>query len=136
MVLAAYAERVYAEMDRFLPREPGEAVEVWEREVEPRLRLGRDSAAVSASVLSQIALGGLAILLASHAAWHGPHPAVAAGEVSLEIVLAVLVFARLLPALLFMRSRGAWLRWLAWPLRVLFYLVMPLTLLIALVLSI
>src|SRR5579875_3713443 len=98
MVLAAYAERVYAEMDRFLPREPGEAVEVWERDVEPRLRMGRESAAVSASVLSQIALGGLALLLASHARWHGPHPHVALGEVMLELVLGVLVFARLLPA--------------------------------------
>ena len=136
MTLAAYAERMYAEMERFLPRELGEAVESWERDVEPRLRLGRDAAAISASVLSHTALGGLALLLASRLPWHGPHPLLAVAQAVLELGLAVLFFGRLLPQLLFTRTPARWLRRLALPLRVLLYLVLPITLLISLVLSI
>ncbi len=136
MTLAAYAERVYAEMDRFLSREPGEAVETWEREIEPRLRLSRESGAISASVLSDIALGGLALLLASHVDWHGSHTVLQASEAALELVLATLIFGRLLPQLILTRTSGEAQRRVALPLRVLFYLVLPLTLLISLVMSI
>ncbi len=136
MTLAAYAERIYAELDRFLSREPGEAVAVWERDVEPRLRLGRDSAAISATVLSHIALGGLALLLASRVAWQGPHLKFAVLQTALELGLAVLFFERLLPQVLFTRTPARWLRRLAVPLRGLLYLVLPITLLISLVLSI
>ena len=136
MTLAAYAERVYAELERFFPREAGEAVEIWEREVEPRLRLGRESAAVSASVLSHFALVGLALLLASRVTWNGPHPVLRAAQVLLELALAELGFGRLLPHLIFARTPSRWLRRLAPPLHVLFYLVLPLTLLISLILSI
>ena len=136
MTLAAYAERMYVEMDRFLPRESGEAVEVWERDVEPRLRLGRDSAAISASVLSHTALGGLALLLASRVPWRQPALFYPVAQVVLELGLAVLIFGRLLPQLLFLRTPAEWIRRLAVPLRVLLYLVLPITLLISLVLSI
>ncbi len=136
MLLAAYAERIYAEMDRFLSRESGEAVELWEKRIAPRLRLSRESAAISASVLSQVALGGLALLLASRVDWHGPHSGRVVAQVVLELALAVLVFGTLLPQLLFTRSPGHWLRPLAPVFRVLFYLVLPITLLISLVLSI
>ncbi len=136
MLLAAYAERIYAEMDRFLSRESGEAVELWEKRIAPRLRLSRESAAVSASVLAQVALGGLALLLASRVEWHGSHPGRVVAQVVLELAMAVLVFGTLLPQLLFTRSPGHWLRPFAPVFRVLFYLVLPITLLISLVLSI
>ena len=136
MTLAAYAERIYAEMDRFLSREPGDAVEVWERDVEPKLRLGRDAATISASVLSHTALAGLALLLASRIPWHAPHALLAVGRVVLELGLATLFFGRLLPQVLFFRTPAAWLRRFAIPLRVLLYLALPITLLISLVLSI
>ena len=136
MLLAAFAERMYAELDRFLPRDTGEAVEAWEREVEPRLKLGRDSAAISASVLSHTALGGLALLLASRVPWHQPHVLLFVSQVVLELGLAVLIFGRLLPQMLFTRAPVAWIGRLAIPLRVLLYLVLPITLLISLVLSI
>ncbi len=136
MTLTAFVERIYAELDRFLPRESGEAVMAWERYVEPRLRLSRESAAMSVSVLAQIALGALALLLGSHVPWHAAHFAIPAGEAALELVLAVLVFDRLLPQLVFTRTSGRWLRHVAAPLQVLFWLVLPITLLISLVLSI
>ncbi len=136
LAIAAYAERVYETMGQFLPREPGEAVEAWEREVEPKLRLGRESAATSASVLSQVAFGTLALLLASHVPWHARDARLVIGRVVLEYGLAVVFCHWLLPQYLFTRSSGRWLRWFALPVRLLFYLVMPVTLLISLVMSI
>ncbi|MGI4829644.1 MAG: hemolysin family protein, partial [Janthinobacterium lividum] len=106
------------------------------RDVEPRLRLGRDSAALSASVLSHTALAGLALVLASRVPWHGPHPLLALGQVILELGLAVLFFGRLLPQVIFTRTPTNWSRRLALPLRVLLYLALPITLLISLVMSI
>ena len=136
ITLAAYAERVYEAKNQFLPREAEEAVEAWEREVEPKLRLGPESAATSASVLSQVALGGLVLLLASRVLWHGKGSGASIGRVVLEIALAVVFCNWLLPQFLFTRSPGRWLRWFAPAVRILFYLVLPITLLISLVMSI
>ncbi len=136
MTVAAYAERMYAEMDRFLSRDSSDALETWEKDVEPRLKLGRDSAVISASVLSHTALGGLALLLASRVPWNAPHPIYFASQAVLELGLAVLLFGRLLPQMLFTRTPARWMRRVALPLRVLLYAVLPITLLISLVLSI
>ena len=56
LALAAYVDRIYFEMGKFLSREYTENIEAWEQSVEPKLRLSRESAALSASVLRQIAL--------------------------------------------------------------------------------
>ena len=136
MTLAGFAERVYGELERFLSRESGVAVETWEAAVEPRLRLSRESAAISASVLAHGSLACLAVLLTSHVAWHGPHPMLAVVQVLLELGLAGLVFGRLLPQLLLAGAGGDAVRRSAVLYQALFYLALPVTLLIALVLSI
>ena len=136
MALAGFIERVYDELERFLSRESGEAVETWETVVEPGLRLSRESAAISASVLAHGALAGLALLLASRVPWGGPHVAVAVAEVILYLGLAGLMFGRLLPQLMVARLTGAWVRRLRFLFQALLYLALPVTLSIALVLSI
>src|SRR5580698_8205000 len=62
LVLAAYVDRIYSEMGKFLAREYQDNIDAWERVVEPRLRLGRESIALSASVLRQLTLATLALL--------------------------------------------------------------------------
>ena len=136
MALAAFAERVYAEMDRFLAREPGAALAVWERAVEPRLHLSRDSAAMSASLLSSVALGGLALLLAGQALPGAAHPVLVLLRAAAELALALVVFRWLVPQLVFARVSDRFIRRLALPMQVAFWLVLPLTLLISLVQSI
>ena len=136
MTAGAYAERMYAAMDRFLSREASEAVEAWEREVEPGLRISRDSAAISASVLSHTALGGLALLLASRVPWNVSHPLYPIAQAVLELGLGVLLFGRLLPQFLFTRLSPDVIARFALPVRILLYLALPVTLLISLVLSI
>ncbi len=136
MALAGFAERVYDELERFLSRESGEAVEAWESWVEPGLKLSRESATVSASVLSQAATAGLAFLLASRLQWHGPHVAAAIAQAILELGLAGLLFGRLLPQLMVARVSGVWVSRLRVLFQVMLYVVLPVTLLISLVLSI
>ena len=42
LALAAYVDRVYSEMGKFLAREYQDNIDAWTRAVEPRLRLGRE----------------------------------------------------------------------------------------------
>ncbi len=107
MALAGFAERVYDELERFLSRDSSEAVEAWESDVEPRLKLSRESATISASVLSHESVACLALLLASRVAWHGPHVWLAVAQALLEVGLAGLLFGRLLPQLMVARVSGS-----------------------------
>jgi putative hemolysin len=137
LMLAAYIDRIYFEMGKFLSREYTENIDAWESGVEPKLLLGRDSAAMSASVLRQIALGALAFLLAMHL--HGGAGGHTLAEISravFELVLVLLFFDRLLPQLFFTRTRGEWIVRITPVVQALFYLVLPVTLLIGLLLSI
>src|ERR1039458_9759725 len=63
LALAAYVDRVYGEMGKFLAREYQDNIDAWTSAVEPRLHLGRESLALSASVLRQLALAAIALLL-------------------------------------------------------------------------
>ena len=62
LALAAYVDRVYSEMGKFLAREYQDNIDAWTRAVEPRLRLGRESIALSASVLRQLTLATIALI--------------------------------------------------------------------------
>src|SRR5215469_91559 len=62
LALAAYVDRIYSEMGKFLAREYQDNIDSWEELVEPRLRLGHESIALSASVLRQLTLGAIALL--------------------------------------------------------------------------
>jgi len=135
LALAAYIDRIYFEMGKFLSREYTENIEAWEVGVEPRLKLSRESSAMSASVLRQIALGALIFLLAMRLQNKAGHPAEIARTV-FELVLVLLVFDRLLPQIFFTKTRGEWITRIAVVVQVLFYAALPLTLTIELLLSI
>ena len=136
MALASFAERVYGELDRFMSRESGEAVETWESVVDPSLRVSRESAAISVSVLAHVAPAALAVMLASRVRWGGPGVVAGVAEVLLYLGLAGLIFGRLIPQLMVARLTGAWVRRLRFLFQGLIYAALPVTLLIALVLSI
>ncbi len=113
LALAAYVDRVYNEMGKFLAREYQDNIDAWTQEVEPKLRLGRESLALSASVLRQLSLAAIALLMGLRL-----YDSVAYGMGSLwsevaitlfELVLLILVFDRLIPQILFARTRGLWI---------------------------
>ena len=136
LALSAYVDRIYFEMGKFLSREYTENIDAWERWVEPKLRLSRQSSAMSASVLRQIALGALIFLLAIHLQGKVGESPVEIGRTVFELLLAMLIFDRLLPQIFFTKTEGLWIARISFLIRVLFYLVLPLTLTIGLLLSI
>ena len=144
LALAAYIDRVYSEMGKFLAREYQDNIDAWEEVVEPRLRLGRESIALSASVLRQLTLAAIALffglrlytqtsLLPSLARTPTTSEIVRA---ACELILLVLIFDRLLPQILFTRTRGIWIARIRLLIQVLFYLILPITMLLQLLLSI
>jgi CBS domain containing-hemolysin-like protein len=136
LALSAYVDRIYFEMGKFLSREYAENIEAWEDGVEPKLRLGRESAAMSASVLRQIALGALAFLLALHMRGRAGESAAEISRTVFELLLVLLIFDRLLPQLFFTRTRGVWITKISMLIQALFYVILPVTLTIGLLLSI
>jgi CBS domain containing-hemolysin-like protein len=140
LALASYVDRVYSEMGKFLAREYQDNIDAWTHAVEPRLRLGRENLALSASVLRQLALAAIALLMGLRL-----YGSVAYGTASLwsevaitlfELVLLILVFDRLIPQILFARTRGLWIARIRLLLEALFYLILPVTLTLGLLLSI
>src|SRR5271168_3365892 len=62
LALAAYVDRIYSEMGKFLAREYQDNIDAWEKVVEPRLRLGSESVALSASILRQLTVATLGVI--------------------------------------------------------------------------
>jgi len=144
LTLAAYVDRVYSEMGKFLAREYQDNIDSWEEVVEPRLRLGRESIALSASVLRQLSLAAMAMLAGLRLYSPNslipiynrtPHLADIARN-GVELILLIVIFDRLVPQLLFTRTRGLWIAKIRFLLEALFYLILPVTLLLGLLLSI
>jgi CBS domain containing-hemolysin-like protein len=91
---------------------------------------------MSASVLRQIAIGALTFLLAIRLQGKIGHTPAEIARTVFELLLVLLVFDRLLPQIFFTRTRGRWIAKIALLIQVLFYLVLPITLTIGLLLSI
>ena len=136
----AYVDRIYSEMGKFLAREYQDNIDAWEQVVEPRLRLGRESVALSASVLRQLTVASLGVIFGLRlfaALTSSPGGAWSkAGITACELILLILIFDRLIPQVLFTRTRGLWIARIRIVLEVLFYVILPITMLLQLLLSI
>ncbi len=140
LALAAYVDRVYSEMGKFLAREYQDNIDAWTEQVEPKLRLGRESLALSASVLRQLSLAAIALLMGlrlyGSVVYGGTSLWSEVGITLIELVMLILIFDRLVPQVLFARTRGLWIARIRILLEALFYLILPVTLLLGLLLSI
>ena len=144
LALAAYVDRIYSEMGKFLAREYQDNIDAWTRAVEPKLRLGRESIALSSSVLRQLALAAIALIAGLRLYVHVKSTPLLARAPSVEevvitgvfLVLLILFFDRLIPQLLFTRTKGLWIAHIRFLLEALFYLILPVTLTLGLLLSI
>ena len=129
--LASYISRVYAEFGKILTREIEENLDAWEELIEPQLGLSREHAAISAAVLQQLALGIIALEFGAVLFDRAPHmgrPTYAEiAQAVLGVVLVVVFCNQVLPSLLFNRTRGRWVRRLVWPIRLLLWLMTPIT---------
>jgi CBS domain containing-hemolysin-like protein len=129
--LASYISRVYSEFGKILAREIEENLDAWEELIEPQLGLTREHAAICAAVLQQLALGIIALEFGAVLFDRGPHFArptsAEVAQAVLGVVLVVVFCNQLLPSLLFNRTRGRWAARLIWPIRLLLWLMTPIT---------
>lgn len=126
--LASYISRVYSEFGKILTREVQENLDVWEERIEPHLGLSRDHAALCAGVLQQLALALIALLFGVLLFLKPPHPRPEEiAEAILALILIVAFANQLIPSLLFNRTRGVWAAHILWPIRLLLWVVTPIT---------
>ncbi len=129
--LASYIQRVYSEFGKILSREVQENLDAWEERIEPHLGLSREHADLCASVLKQLTLGlialGFGALLFIRPTHPGPPTALEIAQAILAIVLVIVFAYQLIPSVLFNRTRGLWAARLLWPIRLLLWLVTPVT---------
>jgi len=128
LTLVSYAERLYAEIGKFLSREFQDNIDVFEQKVEPRLGVSRARAALSMAVLTQLTMAAIAMLVGfavfRDRAWSA-HEIL---QATLALILITILFNRFLPFVFFSRTRGEWLTHWALLLKILIYLVLPVTL--------
>jgi putative hemolysin len=129
--LASYISRVYSEFGKILTREEQDNLDAWEELVEPRLGLNREHAYLSATVLQQLVLGIIALDFGTVLFNRAPRlvwPTYAEiAQAILGLVLVVVFCNQILPSLLFNRTRGRWAGRLVWPIRLLLWLMTPIT---------
>ena len=128
LTLVSYVERLFTERGKFLSREFQENIEAFEQQVEPRLGAAPARAALAMAVLAQLSTAAISVLIAYQVFADMRWSAGEIAQAAIVIVLIVIVFNRLLPFVLFARTRGGWLRWFVIPLRLLIYLSLPVTL--------
>jgi CBS domain containing-hemolysin-like protein len=129
--LASYISRVYSEYGKILAREVQEDLDAWEELIEPQLGLTREHAALCATVLQQLTLGVIALVISTvlfDSALHPGLPSFAEiAQAVLVLVLVIIFCNQLLPSMFFNRTRGRWVARLVWPIRLLLWLMTPIT---------
>jgi putative hemolysin len=139
LTISSYIARLYAESGKFLSGEFQENIDVWESKIEPRLGLNRERIALSASVLTQFSLASLALYFGVllFAANGSARPTAAEGaQAVLGTILVIVLFNQFLPFVFFTRTAGVWVLRLTPVIRILIYLVLPVTLLLSFLLSV
>ena len=127
LTLVSYVDRVYQEIGKFLSREFQDNIDSFEQIVEPRLGVGRDRAALSMAILTQLTMAAIAMTVGFTVFRERAWDVYAVLEATLTLVLIIIVFNRLLPFVFFSRTSGRWLGNFALPLRFLIYLILPIT---------
>lgn len=127
LMLASYVERLYTESGKFLTREFQENIEAYEKLVEPRLVSTSGRAFLAISLLAHFCTAAIALLIGyltfANQKWTGPEIV----QAVVGIMLVVMICNRLLPYVLFTRTRGEWLVRFVPLLRIMIYVMMPVT---------
>lgn len=127
LTLVSYVDRVYQEAGRFLSRDFQDNIDAFEQKVEPRLRVSRSRASLSMAVLAQLSMAAIAVLVGFVVFSDQEWTIYEILQAAFSLILIVIVFNRFLPFVFFSRTKGDWLvRWTL-VLKMLIYLVMPVT---------
>src|SRR4030081_346042 len=128
LTLVSYVDRLYQEIGKFLSRDFQDNIDAFDDLVEPRLGVTRERASLSMAILTQLVTAAIAMVVGFTVFRDRAWSIYEVLEATLSLVLIIIIFNRLLPFVFFSRTRGRWLaRWTPL-LRVLIYLVLPVTL--------
>jgi len=136
LALVSYVDRLHAEMGKFLSREFQENIDAYEQHVEPRLGVGRERAALSMAVLTQICMASIGVLIGYVLFMEKRWVVLDLVQAAVSLIFIIVIFNRLLPYVFFVRTRGEWLRHWVPVLRALIYLALPATLILGFALSV
>lgn len=128
LTLVSYVDRVYTEIGKFLSREFQDNIDVFEQQVEPKLGVGRTRALLSMAVLTQLTVATIAMLVGFAVFRDETWSIHEILQAALSLIMIVIVFNRFLPFVFFSRTTGQWLTRWTLLLRLLIYLVLPVTL--------
>ena len=130
LLLVSYVDRVYQEAGKFLSREFQDNIDAFEKKVEPKLGVSRSRASLSMAVLTQLTTATIAMLvgflLFADPAWNTYELL----QATIGLLLIIILSNRFLPFVLFSRTKGDWLTHWTMVLKVLIYLVMPVTIVV------
>jgi putative hemolysin len=128
LALVSYVDRVYQEIGKFLSREFQDNIDAFEQIVEPRLGVSRERATLSMAILTQVVTAAIAMIVGFTVFRDRAWSIYEILQATLSLILIIIVFHRLLPFVFFSRTKGRWLARWAVLLRLLIYLVLPVTL--------
>lgn len=127
LALTSYVDRVYQEIGKFLSREFQDNIDAFEQKVEPNLHVSRARASLSMSVLKQLITATIAMLVGFAVFADQRWSIYEIAQAALSLILIVIIFNQFFPYVFFSRTNGVWLvRW-TWLLRLLIYIVLPVT---------
>ena len=131
MTLVSYIERLHTEAGKFLSREFQENIDAYEKLVEPRLGIGRERVALAMALLEQLTTALFAMLVAYTVFMDKVWTPSEIAQAVLIVIIAIIVFNRVVPFGLFSRTKGEWLARFTIIIRILVYVAMPVTLIIS-----
>ncbi len=131
MTLVSYVERLHTEAGKFLSREFQENIDAYEKLVEPRLGIGRERVALAMALLEQLTTALFAMLVAYTVFMDNAWSVSEIAQAVLIVIIAIIVFNRVVPFGHFSRTKGEWLARFTLILRLLVYVAMPVTLIIS-----
>jgi putative hemolysin len=127
LTLVSYVDRVYQEAGKFLSRDFQDNIDVFEQKIEPKLTVSRARASLSMAVLTQLTMAAIALLVGYVVFADQLWSIYEVLQAAISLILIIVLCNRFLPFAFFSRTQGAWLiRW-APVLRILIYLVLPVT---------
>jgi putative hemolysin len=130
LTLVSYVDRVYQELGRFLSRDFQHNIDVFEQKVEPQFKASRSRASLSMAVLTQLMTAAITLLI-GFLVFRDPFWNVyEILQLTISLLLIVILCYRFLPFVLFSRTNSEWLMHWVLVLKLLIYLVMPVTIVI------
>jgi CBS domain containing-hemolysin-like protein len=128
LILVSYVDRLYQEIGKFLSRDFQDNIDAFEQLVEPRLGVTRERASLSMAILTQLVTAAIAMIVGFTVFRDRAWSVYEVLEATLSLVLIIVFLHRLIPFVFFSRTSGRWLVHWTLVLRLLIYLVLPVTL--------